>query len=236
MATPIPSIPEALVPALAFMPTRLEPAAAFILGRPLATCVPLRPACTRWETLPPQPGQLRWLLDCPKGNPDLARFGIVITATKEDGDPTCGEIERYDVVYVSPKQSPLPLRRYGNLLHAMVAAEWLADQVSAHTPTASAYDPLPVSRPALRRPVGAFRADGPTRPLALGPVHAVEDRVGYPKALEPLWNRFLALPDTDPRKAALLADRIAGVPGRRDALGETGGRALPSREWLVRSP
>ena len=138
MATPIPCIPEVLVPALAFMPTRLEPAAAFILGRPLATCVPLRPAFDRWETLSPHPGRLRWLLDCPKGSPDLARFGIVIAATKEDDNPTCEAIERYDVVYLNPKQSPLPLRRYGNLLHAMVAAEWLADQGSAHIPTASA--------------------------------------------------------------------------------------------------
>ena len=81
----------------------VEPAAAFILGRPLATCVPLRPAFNGWETLPPQSGHLSWLLDWPKGSPDVARIGIAITATKEDDDgPTGEEIERYDAVYVSP--------------------------------------------------------------------------------------------------------------------------------------
>ena len=45
--SPDPLHPEALVPALAFMPSLLEPAAVFILGRPVATCIRLHPIFDR---------------------------------------------------------------------------------------------------------------------------------------------------------------------------------------------
>lgn len=143
------------MPALAFMPTRLEPEAVFILGRPVATCVRLHPAFDQWETGSRRLGQLRWALDCPKGSAELARFGIVIMARKRDEDPTCEAIERDDVVYLlSLEKSPLAARRYGNLSHSMIAAEWLADQGqgSARTETGPRESPLPLIRPVCGHP------------------------------------------------------------------------------------
>ena len=84
-----------------------------------------------------------------------------------------------------------------------------------------------MSRPVLWPPVRSFRAEGPTRSLGLGPVHAAENRVSSRTARKRLWNRFLTLPGKDPLTAALRADRIAAVHGWLDELGETGGCVTP---------